>query len=87
MIIQTLMDVISLMVAGMLDLLPALPPEWFDALGAVTDFGSWAGTNLARFGILVPFETVGFVIQWWAAALLFWALMMGVRLILFIAGR
>ena len=87
MITQGLLDFFSLWCAGMLALIPPLPGEWGSAIAGVADAGAYFGSLLANLGPVVPWNTIGNVIQWWIASLTFWAAMLGLRLVLWIIGR
>lgn len=87
MITQLLLDFVSLWAAGVIGLIPTLPPE------VVTGIGYWnigiveVANTTKNFGFIVPFDAVFMVIQWHLALVAFWSLTLPLRVIMWIANR
>lgn len=87
MITQLLLDFVSLWAAGVIGLIPVLPPE------VATGIGYWnvgiveIANTTKNLGVIVPFDGIFMVIQWHLALVAFWALTLPLRLIMWIANR
>lgn len=82
-----LLDFISYTVGAALDLIPPVPGEFLSAVGSVSDAGDYFSGAVSKFGVVVPFDIFAIVMGWFGAAVLFWLAMLGLRLVLWIAGR
>lgn len=88
MITQWLMDWFSTgMLASLLQLLPPLPQEVADLLADGSGLGAQLGTMLAKTGIVIPWATAGAIMGVWLALVGFWAIVLGVRALLWILNR
>lgn len=87
MIIQALLDFVSTTVSYWLTGLPALPAEFYSAVSGIESAADFFASVLGPLGPIVPFYEIGIIVQWWIAYLLFWLLMLALRLILWLVGR
>lgn len=87
MIVQGILDFLSQFIAGLARLIPPMPVEMTTAIGYVTSAGSSFATQLAAFGVIIPWGTFGTLVTIWWGAMTFWLAMLGVRLVLWIVGR
>jgi hypothetical protein len=81
------MDFLSAWAAGIVGLLPALPATFNNALSSITAAGTSIGGMLAKTGVLIPWNEFTIVVQWWLGALAFWALLLPIRLVLWLVGK
>ena len=87
MITQGLLDFFSNFAADWLNGLPSLPSEVSAAVGSVSSSLTFLGSQVGKFGVIFPFDTVGVIVQWWLAYLAFWFAIAALRLVLWLAGR
>lgn len=87
MITQGILDFLSQFIAGIVRLIPAMPPELQTALGYLESFGTLMATYLEPFGVIMPWATFGQLITVWLGAMTFWLAMLALRLILWLVGR
>lgn len=87
MIIQGLLDLIVITIAGVLTVIPPLPPDFYTAVTMFKDIGVTVAEGVSKFGPIVPWGTVSMVLGWWVSAVGFWMLMLVVRLLLWAFGR
>lgn len=87
MIVQGILDWLSHNLAMTLDLLPPLPVEWSQMVGAVTDGGQFIGEQIGKFSPLLPLDVFNTIINVWVGLWVFWAALLAVRLVLWMFGR
>lgn len=87
MIIQGLLDFVSVWVSGILNGMPALPAAFYDSINSVSSSMTSLGGILSILGPALPFYEINLIAQWFLAWLLFWALMAALRLVLWLVGR
>lgn len=87
MITQVLMNTLTELMVFFVAALPPLPTEYATAIAAATDAAHQFGTYLSLLGPLIPWDVVGYVLQWWLGLLAFYVAMQVVRLILWLIGR
>jgi len=86
-IVQILLDAMSLWLSGFITLLPAVPAVLLDALNSWQLGMAYIVEFAAPYGFIVPLATISYIVNWWVGWLGFWVAMQGVRLLLWIAGR
>ncbi len=87
MITMGILDFISQWVAGLVSLIPALPSQWTTVVGQVNTGEAWLSNELGLFGSIVPWSATTTCLLLWSGLVGFWLLMMGVRLVLWLANR
>lgn len=87
MIIQGLLDFLSIALSELLLLLPPIPSQWTTTLAWLQTGGTWLGTTLAKFSPVVPWLVIQSIVTVWIGLLTFWAAMLVMRLVLWVLGR
>ena len=92
MIVQLVLDFFSTWVSGVISLVTQFTDElWGDQFAEVVGYWDSGITTIATFvaplGILVPFDAIFTVIQWFLALLAWWLLIFPLRGVLWLAGR
>lgn len=87
MIIQGLLNIIRDAVLAILTGLPPVPSEFLTVLDAIAAGGAWVSDLVQNLGMIVPFAAVSWCLALWAAAMVFWLAIFGLRLALWLFGR
>jgi len=86
-IVQGILDFISSVLSGLIDLIPPLPGSTADSLAAISGSGSTLGAILTKLGILIPWGTVSACLTVWVGLITYWGASLLVRVILWLVGR
>jgi hypothetical protein len=84
---QIILNFLASAMAGLIAIVPDMPPEWDPAIAGVTDFGNTLAATISNYGIVVPFAAIWLVISAYLGVLGFWAAVQVVRLVLWLANR
>lgn len=87
MIVQQLLDWYTAIVVGFVNIVPPLPDGFETALRLLAGGGQFLAPKVALLGIIVPFDVIGTCIQLWAGLWVWWASMVGLRVLIWLAGR
>jgi len=68
-------------------MIPPLPPEWASMLAQVGDSGAYLGSMLAKFGIIIPWQTAASLLLIWVQLVLWAGGIALIRLVLWAFGR
>jgi len=86
-IIQNLLDFLSTVFAGLISLIPPLPPEAAQAVGMIEDGTSYVLAAVEPMGVIFPFDAFAIVVAGYVGCFYFWASMLVVRVVLWAVGR
>lgn len=87
MITQGILDWLSVLLAGLVDLIPPLPSEMQEALDWIGTGSQTIADFVAPLGIVVPFDAINAIVSVWIACLVFWGGAMFVKAIMWLVGR
>ena len=87
MITQWSIDTLGNLVAQLLLLVPPLPPVLQTALTMLQNGGAYLAGEVAKFGIIAPWEAITVYLALWIAALGFWGTSLLIRVVLWALGR
>jgi hypothetical protein len=87
MITQGILDFFSLWLAGLVGLMPPMPAVWAQMLGDLTAGGGWLSGIISTTGPIVPWDAFAGAVAVWLGLMAFWAVMLGIRFVLWIVAR
>lgn len=87
MIIQGLLDWLSVVLAGWIDLIPDLPASLSSAINSMESSAATVGSLAAKFGVIIPFDALTACLAGWVALMSYWGSVLLFRLVLFVIGR
>lgn len=87
MIVQGILDFFSQWIAGLVSLVPPMPSEMSALLSDLASGGADIASGIALFGPVIPFDVIGGVLVSWGVLVGFWAVLLGVRFVLWIVAH
>ncbi len=84
MITQSLLNWLADFIARAITLIPPLPDVWANSLAYIETAGAYLGPLVSNTGVLIPWSTFGAALAIWAAVVAFWALMLALRVVLWV---
>lgn len=87
MLIQYLLDGIRDLIVSIIAGIPGAPPDFSTVMGEVSGAAGFLASTVAKFGVIMPWETFSIIIQVWLGLVGFWLVTLGIRFVLWILGR
>lgn len=87
MITQGFIDLFAQLMAKLVSLFPPIPASFGDSIAAISGIGSAIGSTVAKFGVVVPFDTINFWSTAFVAVLAAWLAVLGVKALTWALGR
>jgi hypothetical protein len=86
-IIQGLINIVCIWIAGVVSIIPPMPAEWTNALDGIANGASHLGDVVGNLSPVIPWFTISACISAWLGILLFWFALIVVRAVLWAFGR
>lgn len=87
MLIQIVLDMLAELIAFIVQSIPPMPPEISQMLAEVAGGAGFLGERISILGVVVPWGTATTILAVWVSLLGFWAIVLGVRFVLWVLGR
>lgn len=87
MITQIILNLLAHMVAGLIALIPPMPPAVASSISEASAGMTLIATTITKAGILIPFDTITAIVGIWVTLLAFWGSLLTLRFLLWIFGR